>query len=183
MVTAAFLGPQVAGLVSRLLGPVLMGVGLFAFGFAAAEAWEHRPPQGFPLSIVGQGLKTQRDRLAASIPAIKVAARQEGMTAQANADRPAFDKWSAALKTCDAQRTADRDAAAAAIDRARASSSSQASAAYRLGRATCGAPNAASPSPAGPPVAGSVRDAPDFRSIFGAGAYTPAAGGSVPPGR
>lgn len=157
-------------------GLLIAGAASIAVGFAAGEAWEHGSPWG---------LAAQRDKLKASIPALVAKGRQDGADAQAAADKLAFAKWSADLAACRAGRAADADAASQDLARASTFASTQASAAYRLGRSTCGAKTDATPLPGAPPAdPGGVRDpGADFRTLFGAGAYTPAGANPVPGGR
>lgn len=82
-----------------------------------------------------------------------------------------FKLWNNALTQCETTRRNDRDAVAQTLAEANRFGSTQASTAYRLGRASCGAPNAQR-DPAGRPAPGRVPDN-DFRSIFEAGAFTP----------
>lgn len=157
-------------------GLLIAGAASIAVGFAAGEAWEHGSPWG---------LAAQRDKLKASIPGKVAQGRQDGADAQAAADKPAFAKWSTDLAACRAGRAADATAASKDLARASTFASTQATAAYRLGRSTCGAKTDATPSTGGPiAVPGGVRDpGADFRSLFSAGAYTPAGAGPVSGGR
>lgn len=148
-------------------GVLIAGAATFALGVAFTEAFERGSPWG---------LQAAKDRLEASIPGKLAKARQEGAAAQAEADRPAFEKWSADLKACRTARETDATEASRDLAKASTFASTQASAAYRLGRSTCGAKTNANPTPGGPgAVAGGVREQPDdFRTLFGSGAYTPA---------
>lgn len=148
-----------------------------AAGFAAGEAWEHRPHQGLPLAIFGQGLAAQRDAIAASIPAKTAAAWTAGARAQAANDAPAFKKWDEALQACRVDLREARDASAQRITAAEALTRAQARTAYNLGRATCGSTNAQTPPPGpGGPPPGRVRppESDDFGAVFNPGAFTPA---------
>jgi hypothetical protein len=147
-----------------------------AAGFAAGEAWEHRPHQGFPLSVLGQGLKAQRDTIAASIPAKVAASWDAGAKAQAATDAAAFKKWDEALQACSTSLRTARDTSAQRITAAEALTRAQARTAYNLGRATCGSSNAQTPRPGpGGPPPGGVRppESDDFGALFNPGAFTP----------
>ena len=149
-----------------------------AVGFGAGVAWEHRPKQGFPLAILGQGLKTQMETLRDSIPAKVAAAHRAGAQAQGAADKEAFGKWDSALNACRGQLRTARDNAESSITAAEALTRAQTRQAYNMGRATCGAGNAPnSPSAGGPAGAspGGVRvpESDDFGAIFNPGAFTP----------
>ena len=161
------------------LAAMLAGVGItLAIGFGAGTLWEHRPHQGFPLAILGQGLKAQLETLRDSIPAKVAAAHRAGAQAQAAADREAFGKWDEALKACRAEGRTVRDTAAQNITAAEALTRAQTRQAYLMGRASCGAPDAAQPSPGRPggQPSGGVRppESDDFGAIFNPGAFTPA---------
>jgi hypothetical protein len=172
-----------AALLKKLAGPLLI-VGVFVGGWGSGISWEHRGPQKFPLSMLGKSLAAQRDELKNSIPTLEAAARLAGAKAQAIADKPAFDRWSARVDKCDADRTSERNTAALAISKAEAFLSVQTSSAYQLGRATCEVPHEVSPSsPGAQPVSSGVRDeatGPSFSDLFSAGAYRP--GDGVPAG-
>jgi hypothetical protein len=161
--------------------PLALFIACAAVGFGAAEAYEHRGKTPKPLSwAIGQGLRYQRDQITAGIPAQLAKARQAGADAQAKADKPEFDKWSAALMQCREARQADTAKETDALSRAATFASTQTSVAYRLGRASCGVTdNAQNPNHAGGgPAPGGVRPqaaaGADFRTIFASGAYTPA---------
>lgn len=167
---------KLGGGILSVLKPFLPFIAIGAVGFGVAEGWEHRPHQGFPLMLLGQGLKAQLVAEKASEPAKLAKAEQDGANAQALADKAAFGKWDAALKKCSADAKAARDGAAEDLGASEKFANTQASAAYRLGRASCGDPAHASspprPSPGGQP--GSVRDASDdLSALVGAGAFTP----------
>lgn len=149
---------------AKALAPFLGGLAVAAAGFGGAEVYEHTAPWG---------LEHQRDAIRAGIPALEATAAKSGAAQQAAADGPVFAKWGASLAECQAAQKSARDAQAAAIAAGDHFTSTQAAAAYRLGRSTCniGAPNAPPP-PGSSPVAGpgGVPDAPDdFADAFGAG--------------
>lgn len=173
---AAFLARP---LVKALAGPSLI-VGLYVAGWGSGMAWEHRPEMRGVLGLLGPSLAVQRDAIKDSIPRLEAAAREDGhrrgAQAQADRDRPAFQRFEARVQQCDAARRSERDQAAEMISRAEARSIDQASSAYRLGRATCEAPHAIpDPGPGG--SLGLVPDdrpaTPSFRDLFSAGAYSP----------
>lgn len=160
------MGGIIAGIAARnLVGPLIAGAVAFGVGFGACEAYEHKAPWG---------LAHQRDKLRDSIPGKIAEGKAAGIKAQADADKAAFGQWSASLAECRAARENDTNGAARDLDKARAFTSSQAAAAYRLGRATCsGGGNAKKTDPAtggGQPGDGGVRPPADFRTIFGGGA-------------
>lgn len=150
-----------------------------ALGFGAAESYEHKAPWG---------LAHQRDRIQASIPGLTKAAQDKGAKDQWAVDKPAFDGWGKALTECRSGDHATRDATAATQSRADATASLQASAAYRLGRASCSTggthavnilPTGIIPGGSGP--AGGVRDdGDDFARLIGDGAFTTPAPAAVP---
>lgn len=136
----------------------------------ATETFEHQAPWGMAHAL---------SREIAAEPAKLAAAKKEGIDAQAATDRASFQAWSSSLEACNSARSAAQEAAAAAQSRADAQTSTQASAAYRLGRATCGGnANASTPShpmPGAPGAAGGVRDdGDDFADAFGSGSFTAA---------
>lgn len=153
-------------MASKLLGPIIGGVAIFAVGFGAAEIYEHRAPWS---------LAHQRDHLRdVVVPQARKDGEAAGIKSQAAADKAAFNKWDAALKACRDAAKAARDAEAAKIAAADKFTSAQASAAYRLGRASCGAHDANPNPPPGPVAAlGVLRDDTDFASAFGGSAAPP----------
>ena len=153
-----------AGIIGALglakdLGPLLGALALVAGGFGAGEAYEHTAPWG---------LEAQRDAARASVLTAEANAAKAGAAGQAAADKSAFDQWAARLDACQASVKTSRDDQASAITAAEKNTSLQASAAYRLGRASCGAPNAPSPPPGSGPRPAGVRNAPsdDFADAF-----------------
>lgn len=165
-----------------------------AVGFVAAEAMERRGPGptiNLPLigawHPLGESLEAKLDDKIAAEPAKLRAATAAGIQQQTAADAPAFAKWSAALSTAQDSLKAARDAAALAVTRTDNFTNAQADQAYKLGRATCGAPNAQN-SPlvvaGGPAAGGGLRpDASgDFAALFSAGAYTAPGQAAVPGG-
>lgn len=186
--TEVALGAQIASTVWTVLKPFLGLIAAAAVGFGAAESWEHtNHPAIFGWSPFGQSLGTQLASEKAAEPAKLAAATKAGIAQQTASDATAFAKWGDAVKTANQTATDARNAAAQAANQAAAATSKQASAAYQLGRATCGAPtNASSPTvaPGGASPSGGVHDAPgdDFATLFAAGAYAPAAAGPVPAG-
>ncbi len=167
-----------------MLGTVLnfLGVGkaipflitaavVMAAGFAAAEVYEHRAPWG-----LGQQLSDLRDSIPDKLKAERTAGEAAGAKAQADHDAPVFQQWADQLQQCRSDRDAARTRAAQATQRAEAGTGAQVSAAYQLGRATCGASNAnPSPDPVGDLIARSVSASPgaDLGDLINAGAYTP----------
>lgn len=170
---------KIGGGIFNLVKPLLPYIAIAAVGFGAAEGWEHRKHESFPLSLLGQGLKAQLVAEKASEPAKLAAAQQAGADAQAKSDKAAFSQWSAALQKCTADAKATRDSSAQDLVSAEKFATVQSSAAYRLGRASCGAPShGPSSSPGAQPGAqpGGVRNPPDdLSALVGAGAFTPGA--------
>lgn len=151
-----------AGLsTAKALGPLLGAAALIVAGFGAAEAYEHLAPWG---------LEHQRDAVRASIPAMEAAAAKAGALGQSAADKSAFDAWATQLSDCEGGAKTARDAQASAIAASDKTTSLRASAAYRLGRASCGDPHAAVASPSSGVQSGSVRQpaGDDFADVFGA---------------
>ena len=188
--TEIAVGEQIAETAWTVLKPFLGFIVAAAIGFGAAEAWEHHThPTIFGFAPFGQSLSTQLADEKASEPAKLQLATQAGIAQQTKSDAVAFANWKAALDTANATATSARDAAAQAAQQAQAATSKQASAAYQLGRATCGAPPNATLSGSSVPSGGNlpsggVRDAgaDDFATLFAAGAYAPAAQAAVPGG-
>lgn len=143
-------------------------------GAGMAEGYEHKAPWG---------LGPTRARLEASIPALEKTASQQGATAQAALDKAAFDDWSTQLASCRADATTARDALAAAQSRADAFTSTQSSAAFRLGRASCGGTHATTtPGTTGGPASGGLRGDDDFGAVFGSAAFTAPGKAALPGG-
>lgn len=130
--------------------PALVGAGVVAVGgFAAAEIYEHSAPWG-----LGPKLERLRDSIPGKLAAERTAGRQAGIKAQTDVDAPAFRAWATRLTTCQGDLKTQRDTAARAITKAEANQSASTAAAYRLGRATCGATDAPPPplaADSGPP--------------------------------
>jgi hypothetical protein len=185
---------QVASLGWKIIAPIAGFLAAAAIGFAGGELMEHRGPGptitilGHAFHPLGESLKAQLDDYKAGEPARLLVASNTGAKAQANVDKPAFDKWQAALAAARADASKARNTSAAAITKADAYTSSQTAVAFRLGRATCEDPNAkTSPVPGAPSVpcpAGGVCPDPgaDFADIFNPGAYTPSSQTVVPAG-
>lgn len=151
----AALGHWVVGLIPGLA----MVAAVFAMGMAAERNY-------------GTGAKLVD--LRKSLPDQLETARKAGLKAQADVDRPVFDKWDAALAECRLAQSKVSQAAAAAITGSDAFTNTQAAAAYRLGRATCGADHAPATDPAVPADAGGMHDSDeDFAHAFARGAFTP----------
>lgn len=145
-------------------------------GFGAAEGLEHAQTKPLLLRWTGKSLARQWADDRATFPARLQAAAQAGADKQANADKPAFDDWAARLKECNRLRTEERDHAAAQLEAAEKSTINQASANYRLGRATCGGSHA--PAPSGgtgrpDPIGLRPSQGPDLRALLAPGAYAP----------
>lgn len=164
-------------LLKALVVPALI-VGVFGGGWFSGIAWEHRGPQGFPLSILGKSLRVQLDEAKAEIPVAERRGHRAGVKAQADVDRPAFQRFARRIEQCEAVRKDERDSAAAAISRAEALLSDQAASAFRLGLASCEVPDATlNPLPDGGAPARSLRDdgpgGGSFADYLAAGAYRP----------
>lgn len=151
--------------VGKLLPLAIGATVLFGVGFGAAEVYEHSAPWG---------LRAQRDRIRDSIPEKTRLAFEAGVTAQAQADAPAFAQWRTNLSKCEAARDAARNEAAGAIADANAIARTEAARAFRLGRATCGATDATSPSPGPSPDAGGLLADDDLLESYRPGSFTPA---------
>lgn len=165
-------------LLKGLAIPALI-VGVFGGGWFSGIAWEHRGPQGFPLSILGKSLRVQLDEAKAELPKAERRGHVAGVRAQAAVDRPAFVRFAARIEQCEAAREGERDLASEAISRAEALLSDQAASAFRLGLASCEVPNATPSSlPDGRSPVGVVRDDPaggqSFADYLASGAYRPA---------
>jgi hypothetical protein len=156
-----------------LIKPLLGFVAAGAVGFAAAETYEHKVPWGLSHKLA---------REIAGEPAKMAAARDKGIADQSASDQTAFGKWSAALDACWAEK-AERNMSTDTQSRAAVFTSIQASTAYKLGRASCGVPNATQGSSPGGAAAGGLRSSPDdFSGIFAAGAFAPKGPAAVPGG-
>lgn len=169
----------VAAKVAGKLLPVIIGATVFfGSGFGAGELYEYKAPWG----LYAQRNKL-RDRLDAEIPAAHRLGFAEGLKAQVAADAKAFVQWGDVLKSCRIETKAARDAAALSQKKLESFASAQASASFRLGRATCGKstnapatlPGSPPPPPAGPIVPGRL-PAPgpddDLGAIANSGAVT-----------
>lgn len=155
-------------------------VAALVLGFGGGVAFEHRPPMPFPLSLLGQGLKTQRDALRASIDGPK------GYVVQLRdlaADR---DSKLKGFNECEDLRKDARDDAAGQITKDSTAADASRSGAYDIGftagraagRRQCAStsnvhPNADLPAvrPAGAGGAGELRN--DLRDAWSAAAYNP----------
>lgn len=159
------------GLLSTALsslgvGPLLAGVGVAAaLGAAGAEIYEHTVPWG---------LGPKMERLRDSIPGKVAKAHSEGLRDQLEADRESFRKWDTALGQCNKLRKEESEAAAVQLTAAKKTFTSSRTAAYELGRASCGVPDA-KPPPGVSPSAVGVRNNEDLRTILAPAAYAPAA--------
>ncbi|MBU0801688.1 MAG: hypothetical protein KKA05_11900 [Alphaproteobacteria bacterium] len=166
-----------ASLVQKLIASLATFAIIFTIGFGAAEAWEHRGPQGWPLSMAGKGLKVQRDEARAD---------RDRINRNLAVMTGTKDAWKKAQQDCEAQRRAENQRAADEVssksDRRTAGESRAFDNGFAAGRAagrkSCGAPNAPStpvPDPRPKPGPGSVRQdqqaGPD--PVFGSGAYRP----------
>lgn len=143
-------------------------------GLAAGIAYEHKAPWA---------LGGQLSRLQASIPSLTTQAAKAGADGQTKVDAAAFQQWSARVADLNTQLTAARDQQSQAIATGDAYAAKQTSAAFQLGRASCGSTNASNshPGPGGKPSG--VPVGTDLASLFQPGAYTPAADPSVPGSR
>ena len=158
---------------ASLLGPLVAGAAAIAVGVGMGEAYEHKAPWG---------LEAQRDAARAALPKARAAGYKDGSDAQAALDKTAFDQWAADLNSCRADAKATRDAQAQAIAANAKFTSAQASAAYRLGRASCGDPNAPASDHAPPGPGGVLHSGGDFLDDFAPAAYTPGGQAPVPGG-
>ncbi|WP_269715706.1 hypothetical protein [Caulobacter sp. NIBR2454] len=157
--------------VAKPLAALGVTAGLMAAAFAGGVGYEHRGPQGFPLGILGQSLKVQRDNLAGQLADARIAVRD--MTS----DR---DAWKRSTDDCERRRAEeagqaaqDITAAAQARSSATAGAFDQGYAAGRLaGRKSCGGPNASS-DPGRVSGPGGVRDDEAARKLWNNGAYVP----------
>jgi hypothetical protein len=161
-------------LVAAIAGPLL----LIGVGFGLAEAWERRPPQTGLSAMLGQGLKTQRDRALVDLG--RVQGELKAMT-------KSKDEWKAANGRCeDKRKTENQNAADLVNDRfARGGAddtiafnngfSAGDRAGFRRGRASCGVPTDAPATPTAPRPAApvGVRDDQGPDPLFGSGAYEP----------
>jgi hypothetical protein len=152
--------------VSSTLGltNLLAGAGVAAaLGFAAAETYEHTVPWG---------LGPQKERLLKSIASREAEAFKKGAQAQFRLDEGEFRKWDLALQACNTTRSAESQEHARQTTELKSSSTISRTTAYRLGRASCGVPNATPPTGISP-SAGSVRNDEELRTILGPAAYRP----------
>ena len=164
-----------AGIVAaNLLGPLIGAAAMIAVGVGVGEVYEHKAPWG---------LEAQRDAARADLPKARAAGYHDGAAAQAALDKTAFDRWAADLKTCRDAAQASRNAQADAITAAAKFTSAQASAAYRLGRSSCGDPHAPAADRSAVPGSGGVQlPGPDFADDFDPAAYAPGSEAPVPGG-
>lgn len=162
-------------MIFTFLRPFLIPIAMVGIGFGSGVAFEHRGKQGFPLMVVGQSLKVQRD-----------AARGDADFWEARARMwfAAYGDWKHADESCEATRKREAGEAAQRVNETYASAARDDhtafnngfSAGLRRGQQTCGAPDAPRPDPAVHTPAGGVR--PDAEAgpdpLFGGdGAYRP----------
>lgn len=168
-----------------VLKPIAGFLAAAAVGFGAAELLEHRgpgPTVHLPFGITwhpfGESLEAKLDDYIAGMPAQVAAARKAGLDQQSKADAPYFDSWAKRVAADDAALKQARDDAAKAVTKQDQFTNVQAAQAFRLGQASCGAPNATQNIPGiipGPGPGGVSNDAPgDFAALFEPGAFTPA---------
>lgn len=152
-----------------LLKPVAGFLAAAAVGFAAAETYEHKVPWGLKHKLTA-AVNQQTNRYNNGV--------RDGIVSQVAADKTVFDAWARRVAKADSDLLDARNATADALTRAQANTSKQASAAYNLGRATCGAATHATPSTSQPGAdrpPGSVLydgQSGDFADLIAAGAYT-----------
>lgn len=154
------------GIIKPIAGFLIAG----SIGFAAAETYEHKAPWGLSHKLTA-AIVQQTNRYNNGV--------HDGIVAQIAADKAVFALWAKRVDQDDRIAADARSAAADALARADANTSKQASAAYNLGRATCGASHVPSqPSRPGPdhPAASVLYggQSGDFSDLVAAGAYTPA---------
>lgn len=184
--------------VAQFLAPLVLPAVVAGVAFGAGIAFEHRPVQGFPFNLIGQGLAVQRD---AALTRVGAAERdRDAARAEVRTVRAGYLPWVVDLNACRTGRITDRAAASNSLTGAAQFASTQARAAYDLGRASCPRPSGARPNapapdyPRGPadPIDDRLRDAAadDLRGLFTVGAYAPGRapdlsgrGGDAPAGR
>ncbi len=131
----------------------------FGAGVAATEAYEHWVPWG-----MGHRLTALRD----SLPARDAERYSAGARAQKALDENVVEtSWRPALAACQADRTRLSQGAASSITAEQDAAKRSSDAAYRLGRASCGASNgkiSSTPTPGSTPTGG-LPDDEDLRSI------------------
>lgn len=166
---------MIGWLIGRLVGPAGPGllasaaVAVLAIGFGAGEAWEHRGPQRFPLSIAGESLALQRDVALGKAAFWETRARYwHGF----------YGEWKGAAERCEGARGRESKTAAGRVetgasDRMKTADRSFNSgyAAGRVagvldGRKTCGATH--DPQPTSDPGADPIGDLVDS-SLFNGG--------------
>lgn len=150
----------------RIIAVGLMAAVLIAVGGGTAEWVEHRAPWG---------LSAQKRRVEESIPRREMLARNE----QLRVDKIVVATWDTALRACGQARSEDALQQLHDLEVARRTTATSRSAAYRLGRASCGVNNASPTtepgSDSGPAPVGLPDGDTDLAAVLAGASYRPAA--------